>query len=102
MDELGAALEAAGGLAAGPETAARLRTLLADELRRGAAELALARSGYGAPVTVGVAPAPARARRHPRAAPPRPDRQGAAGAAPLRPDAGCRLHDQRRPPPGRD
>jgi hypothetical protein len=59
MDELGAALEAAGGLAAGPETAARLRTLLADELRRGAAELALARSGYGAPVTVGVAPAPA-------------------------------------------
>jgi len=33
MDELGAALEAAGGLAAGPESAARLRTLLADELR---------------------------------------------------------------------
>src|SRR3954464_15979755 len=59
MDELGAALEAAGGLAAGPESAARLRTLLADELRRGAAELALARSGYGAPVTVAVAPAPA-------------------------------------------
>jgi len=57
MDELGAALEAAGGLAAGPETAARLRTLLADELRRGAAELGLARSGYGAPVTVAVAPA---------------------------------------------
>jgi hypothetical protein len=59
MDELGAALEAAGGLAAGPESAARLRTLLADELRRGAAELALARSGYGAPVTAAVAPAPA-------------------------------------------
>jgi len=59
MDELGAALEAAGGLAAGPETAARLRTLLADELKRGAAELALARSGYSAPVTVAVAPAPA-------------------------------------------
>src|SRR4051812_40000866 len=59
MDELGAALEAAGGLAAGPESAARLRTLLADELRRGAEELALARSGYGAPVTVVVAPAPA-------------------------------------------
>src|SRR4051795_9590502 len=59
MDELGAALEAAGGLAAGPESAARLRTLLADELRRGVAELALARSGYGAPVTVAVAPAPA-------------------------------------------
>jgi hypothetical protein len=59
MDELGAALEAAGGLAAGPESAARLRTLLADELRRGTGELALARSGYGAPVTVAVAPAPA-------------------------------------------
>jgi hypothetical protein len=59
MDELGAALEAAGGLAAGPESAARLRTLLADELRRGANELALTRSGYGAPVTVAVAPAPA-------------------------------------------
>src|SRR4051812_31808921 len=59
MDELGAALEAAGGLAAGPESAARLRTLLAEELRRGVAELALARSGYGAPVTVAVAPGPA-------------------------------------------
>jgi hypothetical protein len=59
MDELGAALEAAGGLAAGPESAARLRTLLADELRRGVAELALARSGYDAPVTVVVAPGPA-------------------------------------------
>src|SRR6185436_11404736 len=59
MDELGAALEAAGGLAAGPESAARLRTLLADELRRGAGELALTRSGYGAPVTVAIAPAPA-------------------------------------------
>src|SRR3954471_18004375 len=58
MDELGAALEAAGGLAAGPESAARLRTLLADELRRGSAEIALARSGYGAPVTVAVAPGP--------------------------------------------
>jgi hypothetical protein len=59
MDELGAALEAAGGLAAGPESAARLRTVLADELRRGAGELAQTRSGYGAPVTVAVAPAPA-------------------------------------------
>jgi len=59
VDELGAALEAAGGLAAGPESAARLRTLLADELRRSARELALKRSGYGAPVTVAVAPADA-------------------------------------------
>jgi hypothetical protein len=57
MDELGAALEAAGGLAAAPESAARLRTLLADELRRSATELGLKRSGYGAPVTVAVAPA---------------------------------------------
>ena len=57
MDELGAALEDAGGLAAGPESAARLRGLLADELRRGATELGLARSGYRAPVTVAVAPA---------------------------------------------
>jgi hypothetical protein len=56
MDELGAALEAAGGLAAGPETAARLRTLLAEELTRGAAELERKRSGYDAPVTVAVAP----------------------------------------------
>src|SRR4051794_13622465 len=59
MDELGAALEAAGGLAAGPESAARLRTLLGDELRRGVAELGLKRSGYEAPVTVAVAPAAA-------------------------------------------
>src|SRR3954466_6079533 len=58
MDELGAALEAPGGLAGRPESAARLRTLLADELRRGSAELALARSGYGAPVAVAVAPGP--------------------------------------------
>src|SRR4029079_10829684 len=59
MDELGAALEAAGGLAAGPESAARLRTLLADELRRGAEELALARSGYGAPAPSAASRAPA-------------------------------------------
>src|SRR3954464_3031848 len=59
MDELGAALEAAGGLAAGPESAARLRTLLGEEMRRGAAELGLKRSGYEAPVTVAVAPAAA-------------------------------------------
>src|SRR3954464_11602739 len=59
MDELGAALEAAGGLAAGPESAARLRALLADQLRRGGAELALKRSGYEQAVTVAVAPAPA-------------------------------------------
>src|SRR3954465_15825827 len=58
MDELGAALEAAGGLAAGPESAARLRTLLADELRRGAPARAVKRSGSDPPVPVAVAPAP--------------------------------------------
>src|SRR3954466_7406696 len=58
MDELGAALEAAGGLAAGPESAARLRTLPADELRRGAAEPAPKRSGIEHPGPVAVAPAP--------------------------------------------
>src|SRR4051794_19890029 len=74
MDELGAALEAAGGLAAGPESAARLRTLLADELRRGAAELALKRSGYEQPVTVAVAAAATGLRAAaPVAAAPRPD-----------------------------
>ncbi|MEA2285795.1 MAG: hypothetical protein QOJ21_1838 [Solirubrobacteraceae bacterium] len=57
MDELAEGLRDAGGLAAGPESAARLRGLLADELRRGVAELALKRSGYTAPVTVAVAPA---------------------------------------------
>jgi hypothetical protein len=57
MDDLAAALRDAGGLAAGPESAARLRGLLADELGRGAGELAKSRSGYGAPVTVAVAPA---------------------------------------------
>jgi hypothetical protein len=58
MDDLAAALRDAGGVAAGPESAARLRGLLADELRRGADELAKPRSGYGAPVTVAVAAAP--------------------------------------------
>ena len=45
-------------MAAGREHAARLRGLLGDALRRGAAELARTRSGYGDPVTVAVAPAP--------------------------------------------
>jgi hypothetical protein len=62
MDELGAALEDAGGLAAPPERAARLRQLLAAELARGAAELAKPRSGYDLPVTVAIAPAPGGAR----------------------------------------
>jgi hypothetical protein len=58
MDDLAAALEDAGGVAAGREHAARLRGLLGDALRRGSGELAKPRSGYGDPVTVAVAPAP--------------------------------------------
>ena len=58
MDDLAGALDDAGGVAAGRERAARLRGLLGDALRRGAAELAKTRSGYGDPVTVAVAPAP--------------------------------------------
>jgi len=58
MDELARALDDMGGVGAGREGAARLRGLLADELRRGAGELARSRSGYGAPVTAAVAPAP--------------------------------------------
>src|SRR5919206_531236 len=58
MDDLAAALDDAGGVAAGRERAARLRGLLGDALRRGAAELAKTRSGYGDPVTVAIAPAP--------------------------------------------
>jgi hypothetical protein len=57
MDELAAALHDAGGLQAAPESAARLRRLLTDELRRGAGELSKSRSGYGAPVTVAIAAA---------------------------------------------
>jgi hypothetical protein len=57
MDALASDLADAGGLAAPRERAGRLRALLAAELRRGRDELARARSGYGAPVTVAVAPA---------------------------------------------
>jgi hypothetical protein len=49
-------LEEAGGLEAPRERGAQLRALLAAELQRGARELALQRSGYGAPVTVAAAP----------------------------------------------
>jgi hypothetical protein len=49
------ALADAGGVAAPPERAAELRRLLAEELDRGAGELAQGRSGYGEPVTVGIA-----------------------------------------------
>ena len=59
MDELAQALADAGGVAAPREHGGRLRRLLAAELRRGARELGLRRSGYEAPVTVAVAAAPA-------------------------------------------
>jgi hypothetical protein len=54
-DPLAHALEQAGGAGAGREHQARLDRLLAAELRRGEEELALKRSGYGAPVTVAIA-----------------------------------------------
>jgi hypothetical protein len=57
MDDLAAALADVGGVAAGLEHRGRLSKLLAAELRRGEAELALTRSGYGAPVVVAIAPA---------------------------------------------
>jgi len=48
-------VEAAGGVAAPSSATARLRDVLAAELRRGRDELAKPRSGYGAPVDIGVA-----------------------------------------------
>jgi hypothetical protein len=52
---LARALEEAGGQSAPPELNARLRRLLLDELRAGAAELAATRSGYESPVVVAIA-----------------------------------------------
>jgi hypothetical protein len=48
-------LEAAGGAAAPATAVARLREVLAASLRHGHEELAKARSGYGAPIEVGLA-----------------------------------------------
>ena len=56
-DELRAALAEAGGTAAPASANARLRGLLAERLRDGAAELAKPRSGYELPVCVGIAAA---------------------------------------------
>jgi hypothetical protein len=77
VDDLVAALQAAGGSNAGREHTARLRDLLRAELRRGADELGLARSGQRAPVLLGVAavdgavraaaPVPAQLRADPQA-----------------------------------
>src|SRR3954454_11356706 len=52
MNEVAQILEQAGGAEAPPEQAARLRTALVVELRRGARELDQTRSGYDAPLTV--------------------------------------------------
>jgi hypothetical protein len=52
---LALALEQTGGPGAGREHGARLGRLLASELQRGEAELALKRSGYGSPVSVAIA-----------------------------------------------
>ena len=54
MSELTEALADAGGAGAPPAATARLRGLLVAALRHGRAELALKRSGYGAPVEVAV------------------------------------------------
>lgn len=58
MDDVASALADAGGTRAPRERAAQLRRLLVAELRRGADELALSRSGYPDPVRVLVAAAP--------------------------------------------
>lgn len=57
-DALGAALAQAGGVRAPREHHARLRTLLTQELDRGAAELLLPRSGLTDAVVVVIAPGP--------------------------------------------
>ena len=54
-DGLAGELEAAGGVAAPASATARLRDLLSGALRRGRDELAKPRSGYDAPVEIGVA-----------------------------------------------
>lgn len=53
--ELERALADAGGADAPRDSAARLRDLLAAELRRGMVELGESRTGYGAPIAVAVA-----------------------------------------------
>jgi hypothetical protein len=53
--ELELALEDAGGVDAPRDASARLRNLLAAELRRGLVELGESRTGYGLPIAVAVA-----------------------------------------------
>jgi hypothetical protein len=57
ISELELALADAGGVKAPREASARLRGLLAAELRRGVVELGESRTGYGAPIVVAVAAA---------------------------------------------
>ncbi len=54
MSALGSALEEAGGAGAPAAATAHLRALVLGALRHGRAELALKRSGYGAPVEVAI------------------------------------------------
>jgi hypothetical protein len=54
MSELAHALADAGGAGAPTAATARLRALLLGALRHGRAELALKRSGYGAPVEIAI------------------------------------------------
>lgn len=56
MNDFAQILDSAGGAAAPPSAAARLRTALGAELARGARELGRPRSGYDAPLTVGFSP----------------------------------------------
>src|SRR5215210_6732853 len=53
--ELELALEDAGGVDAPRDASARLRDLLAAELRRGLVELGESRTGYGMPIAVALA-----------------------------------------------
>jgi hypothetical protein len=75
MQDVAQILDEAGGAGAPRDRAAQLRAAVDAELARSEAELELARSGYGAPVTVGVggtiaaiAPAPPALRADPHAA----------------------------------
>src|SRR3954471_23019091 len=52
--ELETALADAGGAGAPREVSARLRNLLAAELRRGMVELGESRTGYGVPIAIAV------------------------------------------------
>ena len=93
MEHLERALHEAGGTAAPPARAGRLRALLLGELEHGRRELALPRSGYAAPVVVAtaafsgtvlaVAPLPAALRADPQVVTEREWRLAAALAGAL-------------------